>query len=428
MIGSLYHNNANLELDSAANGQKLTGGLVKFAGLEQNLGFWGAVSSLALSMIGTGVCAFPYGFAKCGYIAGPLSLLVIATLASLSFMAIATCTQKAEVGSWADLVHKSLSPAWSIYANCSLFVMLVLAVSAYILIAFNIFHTVAHVNGIESIFLQKEVCCALLLAFMMPLVLGRSLTGLAKLSVFCTFCLSVVVAGILFESSKKLANDPPVLDNVPTAAISNPLPAVPIFACAAFGHMNMPQTYAELQPKLKPKVRQIVLTAVGVSMMLYTAIGLIGYSAYGKAVKDDVVMDIGMYEDKTEAVVATIQVLLAFFIILKTPMLILPTRGVVMTLLGKNASEASTSLHVAVTFGILCSSYLGVMACPSLSDSLSIMGAIVVMPLCFIFPARLAWTLEEPRRPIVCISLAASGAILSVLCFIISVRQIVSRK
>merc|ERR1719398_166539 len=83
-------------------------------------------------------------------------------------------------------------------------------------------------------------------------------------------------------------------------------------------------------------------------MMLYTAIGLIGYSAYGKAVKDDVVMDIGMYEDKTEAVVATIQVLLAFFIILKTPMLILPTRGVVMTLLGKNASELYLSSQASM--------------------------------------------------------------------------------
>eukprot|EP00928_Gymnodinium_smaydae_P036767 TRINITY_DN2565_c0_g1_i1.p1 TRINITY_DN2565_c0_g1~~TRINITY_DN2565_c0_g1_i1.p1 ORF type:complete len:413 (-),score=60.40 TRINITY_DN2565_c0_g1_i1:60-1298(-) len=396
-----------------------------FAGVEERLGFGSATLSLIVSMVGTGIVAFPYGFALCGYAVGPVAVLLLGALAYFSYLALVRCTRAVEVASYGGLVQR-LPIAWTHFTNIALWVLLILAITAYVLISADIIRSIA-VKDDQSVpvELQNGVLFAIILCVILPLCLLKSLHGLAFISTYCTCAILAVVCLIVWKCIWIYVEAPPPLEKMASAQtqVNSVILAVPIFGCAMFGHMNISQIYAELKPGLKQKGGLLALVSCVAVTVLYMIVGFVGYLAFGRAATPDVVAQIAKHEGET-GVVILIQGLLASFIVLKTPLLVLPLRNLTVALAAPdvNPAQLSTAKHVSVTVGLLVCVYVAAIVLPDLDKLLEILGAVCVVPLCFVVPARLSWSLESPRPVVTCVVLAVSGVLASALSLIAVMR------
>lgn len=394
-----------------------TNGESKWHGVDESLGFLGGAATLSVSMIGTGVVSFPYAFALCGYIAGPVGLVAIGILAYLSYTSLIRCTAKLRVSSYGDLLQ-CVPGWWSHYTNISLWMLLILALTAYVLISANIVRAV-FLGGSENApaLLRNPSLFAVILAVIFPLCLPRSLSGISWLSTYCSGAILVVVALIIWEACAILKAGAPSKEKqvVASTNVFSLVLALPILGCAMFGHMNISQIYAELRPDVKPNAARMVAVACVGTIALYAIVGAAGYAAFGSGALSDVVAQIAKHEGEG-GVVAVIQGLLGSFIVLKMPLLIMPLRSITLSMWQSTRHEEQSSatplsaLHNAVlTFVLLVCVYFVALVFPDLGTLLEILGAVVVIPLCFIVPARLSWAAEKPRPVALCLAMGLSG-------------------
>jgi len=190
-----------------------------------------------------------------------------------------------------------------------------------------------------------------------------------------------------------------------------------------FGHMNISQIYAELRPEAKPKAPAMVVVSCVGTIALYAVIGLVGYAAFGRQTTSDVVAQIANHEGEG-GIVAVIQGLLGSFIVLKTPLLIMPLRSISLSLIqavrprkidGDNDAPLTALQNALLTFVLLLCVYAIALLFPNLGTLLQILGAVVVIPLCFVVPARLSWSAEKPRPIALCCAMGLAGVTISVL-------------
>mmetsp|Transcript_70481 Transcript_70481/g.139852 ORF Transcript_70481/g.139852 Transcript_70481/m.139852 type:complete len:413 (-) Transcript_70481:53-1291(-) len=389
-----------------------------WAGVEERLTVLGATASLTVTMLGTGIVAFPSGFALCGYLIAPIAVVFLAALAHVSYVSLMRCTASERVASYGSLVQR-LPGAWSHYTNAALCLLLILALTAYVLIAADIIRSIVW-KGSDTypLVLQDHVLFAVILLFILPLCLSRTLHGLTLISTYCSFAILGVVGIIVWRCFWLIVHEPLPPGTYPThhAHIRPVVLAVPIFGCAMFGHMNASQVYAELRPAAKAHAQLVSLAACAGTMVLYVIVGGVGYAAFGSAALPDVVAQIAMRCGETGDV-AIMHGLLASFIVLKTPLLVLPLRSLALPLFCRalEPGKLAWQPNLLITSSLLGCVYFVAVALPNLDGTLEISGALCVMPLCFIVPARLSWSIESPRPSVKCILLIAFGVIGSFL-------------
>jgi len=394
-------------------------GPTRWAGVEEKLGVVGAIASLCVSMLGTGIVAFPSGFALCGYLMGPVSVLLLAYLAHLSYVSLIHCTAKEHVASYGELVQK-LPRVYQHYTNVALWALLVLATTTSVLIASDIIRTILWHGSSNDVpfMLQNHVLFAVVLLVILPLCLAKSLHGVSLMSAYCTCAILTVVVLIVWRCLQVATSESLPQSSAPTAAAAAPsvVLALPLFGCAMFGHMNMSQIYAELRPDAKKYAPMVSLAACAGTLFLYLLVGGAGYAAFGRTAMPDVVAQLGLHCGET-ADIAVMHGLLGSFVVLKTPLLVLPLRSLTLQVLDPTLkpNELPPGRHFLLTLTLLAFVYLAAVALPDLDRLLEILGALFVVPLCFVVPARLSWTIEIPRPSLKCIALGVFGTVASLL-------------
>jgi len=403
-----------------------------WAGQKENLGFWPAVVSLSVSMMGTGIVAFPFAFALCGYVGGPAALCLFGTMAFQSYSALLRCTALAREVSYGELVARAGS-WWQRYTTWALWVLLVMANAAYVIIAAHVIRSVALQDAVGEappMWLSNAVLFALIVAVIFPLCLTTSLQGLSLVTTYCSFAIFAVTGIIIWRCTEILLTSPPAPSSGPKA-VTEPLPvllALPIVSCGMFGHMNIGQIYGEMLPGVKPRANLVALTACVIVIAFYAAVGFAGYAAFGQDAQSDIVAQLAAH-DREGLLVSVGQTLLTSFIVLKTPLVVFPLRAVTLGLLAPLGGQGpggprrrSASLkelprggNAALTAGLLACIYLVAVALPALDTLLEVLGALAVVPLCFVVPARISWAMETPRRSALCIGLGSVGAVVSAL-------------
>merc|ERR1712061_452072 len=94
----------------------------------------------------------------------------------------------------------------------------------------------------------------------------------------------------------------------------------------------MSQIYAELRPEAKQHAPMVSLAACTGTLCLYLLVGAVGYAAFGRTAMPDVVAQIALHCGES-ADIAFLHSLLASFVVLKTPLLILPLRSLTLQVL-----------------------------------------------------------------------------------------------
>jgi len=355
----------------------------------------------------------------CGYLMGPLSVLVLAYLAHMSYVSLIQCTANERVASYGELLQQ-LPKVYQYYTNVSLGALLVLASTASVLIASDIIKSsLGHGSSKDMpLILQNHVLFAVILLVMLPLCLAKSFNGVKLISTYCTFAILTVTFLIVWRCLQVAVGDTLPQSTAPTASAAAPsvVLALPLFGCAMFGHMNISQIYAELRPEAKRYAPMVSVTACTGTLFLYLLVGGTGYAAFGRTAMPDVVAQIAEHYGET-ADIAIMHSLMGSFVVLKTPLLILPLRSLALQALDPTLrpSELPPGRHFLLTLALLACVYLAAVALPQLDVLLEILGALFVVPLCFIVPARLSWTIEVPRPSLKCITLGVFGTAASLL-------------
>jgi len=389
-----------------------------FGGLEERLGLFGGVVSLVLSMVGTGIVAFPFAFGLCGGWTAVLGLAGIAFLAFLSYTMLMQCTARMGVTSYGGLMP-AIPKGWTYYADASLWLLLVLATTAYILIVADMIRTLILGSSTDlPLLLSDGVLFASICLVVFPLCLARSFHGLACVNTYCSCAILTVVAAIMWKCYQLSQDESNFAPARPTGL--SLMLAAPILGNAMFGHMNIAQVYAELTLESKKHAHVVPLIACIAVFVLYSAVGLSGYLAFGRSVGPDVIADIARRHGSQDYIVVLMQVLLVTYILCKLPLLVMPLRSITLSYVtpGKNPNAVSLPVNAGVVFGLLTSSYLAALALPHLDLCLEVLGATCVVPMCFTVPARLAWSCVEPRPTASCIILGVSGLCISALSMI----------
>lgn len=369
--------------------------------IDENLTFWAAVGSLLVSMLGPGIVAFPYAIALCGYMAGPVVLTIFCALAYESYGALLRSTRKLQVASYDGLLTK-LPAAWGYCANICLAITLTLAVTMYIIIASHTLGGIASSLPGGDLLATNPARFAVILAAIFPLCLTRSLSGLSAATSFCFGCIVVMSLLVVWLCTAQMA-DPVSSDTVVFTKATSPeqmLRALPIFACSMFGHMNFPRLYAELQPEAKPQAESVALTALVLLCSLLLAFSLAGYAAFGGAVQEDVLVQLAAAQGEG-LVISIVQSLMLIFVIVKTPLLIFPMRGLVLAAgrPGDVLADLSMGENTLLSASLLLLIYGVACLLPGLDTVMTILGAVCVVPLTFVFPARLLHLAEPCDRP-----------------------------
>lgn len=402
-----------------------------WAGQKETLGFWSAIFSLSVSMLGTGIVAFPYAFALCGYVGGPFWLVAFALLGYLSYLALLRCTIASRIVSYTDLAKRA-GPAVELYTTVSLWGLLLMATAAYVLISGDVIRSVAGIYAGETppTLLSNPVLFALILAVIYPFCLTTSLQGLSLVTAYCTGAIFAVVGIIIYACAELTLQEPPPpqLAPVATTGPAAVILALPILGCAMFGHMNMGQVYAELLPEAKSRATLVPLLAVALVTVLYSAVGACGYAAFGRTALPDVVAELSARHGGGP--VSVCQGLLVSFIVLKTPLMLFPLRTVTLSVwsslgrskaadsgeeLSASLKDLSLSQNASLTLLLLCGVYGIAVAIPDLGTLLGILGAVCVVPLTTIVPGYISWVTEEPRPTASCAFLGIVGLLVSVL-------------
>merc|ERR1719469_636280 len=175
---------------------------------------------------------------------------------------------------------------------------------------------------------------------MFPLCLTKSFADVSWVTTYCTCAMFSVVGIIICRCVAISINSPPAPESTPGVGTSaaNVVLALPILGCVMFGHMNVGQIYGELLPSVKPKANLVALTSCSLVIVLYLGIGIAGYMAFGSEAWPDIVAQLANH-DHGGVTMSACQVLLASFIVLKTPLLLIPLRGISIDLLSSLASN-----------------------------------------------------------------------------------------
>lgn len=396
-----------------------------WAGYEERLTFGSGVLAMTVGMVGTGSVAFPYGFALCGSVGGPVVLAVVAFLSYLSYDSLIQCGANMRVGSYGALTVK-LSKTWDLFGKFALWSVLVLSVSAYVLISANIVKSLVaaspDIGELGAFLTQDPVLYGLIILLVLPLCLMKTMRGLGLITSYCTFALFGVIVLLVLQALQilKTRGGDELPEKLKMTTVTSPismLMAMPIFGTAMFGHMNVCQIHAELKPHLKEKASLVALTATVFTFAIYCVIAYAGYVAFGSSADPDILKQIAGDVGETPMVLMT-QGLLASFIILKAPLLVLPARQVTFDTLspGEDYSKVSTGKHVGLTVVVLGCIYLAAVAIPDLGKLLQVVGAVSAIPIVFIVPARLAWEFQVPRPTVRCLVMGIFGGIVSLVC------------
>jgi amino acid permease len=261
---------------------------------------------------------------------------------------------------------------------------------------------------------------AVLLIGMFPLCLTRTLSGLAAATSFCFGCIVVVAVIVVWMCTAQFADTQyKVAVTVERyTSLEGVLQGIPIFATSLFGHMNFPRLYAELRTEVKDQAEAVSFTALVLLCCLLLGFGLAGYMAFGVAVQDDIVEQLAMARGEGWGM-ATVQALMLIFVICKTPLIVFPMRAQVLATLRPGAvlSDLGVGENVLLTLALLMLVYVVACLLPNLSLVMTIVGALCVVPLTFIFPARLQQMAEPVGIPWRSGMLGMVGALISGLSF-----------
>eukprot|EP00927_Polykrikos_kofoidii_P079940 TRINITY_DN76793_c0_g1_i1.p1 TRINITY_DN76793_c0_g1~~TRINITY_DN76793_c0_g1_i1.p1 ORF type:complete len:476 (+),score=42.26 TRINITY_DN76793_c0_g1_i1:151-1428(+) len=362
------------------------------AHISEGLSFGRAVLSLAISMIGTGIVAFPFAFALCGVSGAFVFVLIMAIFAHEAYLSLLRCCEATGISSYDGMIS-TLPAYWRYAANASLCLLLILASTSYVVIGANTSRVVLGAVAGKSMAaaVPNFVFFGVVIIVNIPLGCSRSMSGLSGVTNFNFVALVLLTIILSWQSIQQRLDAPPESETVQVTNFMKIVCSLPIYGTANFGHMNYPSIYAELRRESKPNAAYVSLAACFLASLVYCSLGLTGYLAFGGDAQSDVVAQLAMVRETTAVHFA--QAMVIAIVTTKTPLLVFPLRVQVLSVISpkQTVQDLSWSHNISLTVASLSVIFFFALLLPDLGSIMDILGALCCVPLTFVVPALLAF-------------------------------------
>jgi amino acid permease len=364
---------------------------------------WGSVANLAATAMGAGILSLPISFYYCGWLLGTVMLLLFAVCSDISLVLLVRAAKMSNCWGFEQLAIRFYGNAGRTGVAITL-VLLLFGAAVIILIVIGdlISHHVHQWEGCAAPgtscpwYLEYNFLALYGLLLVLPLCCLDNLSALRFTSTGAVFSIVFVSCCVIATCAEQKAPGS-VLMSVPHTSMqwSQLALAFPIQSLAFCCQFNVIELYQELRPDCQPSINRIIHLSTTFCFIFYTVFGLAGYIAIGEDTLKYPNILLAFHQQHNP-LLAVGSISVALTNMFKLPLIVLPLRTVLNSLLG---FKPNCGIRIAETVFIAGVVYAITVTARNLALVFQILGITAGVWVCFILPGAFYYKATQDSPP-----------------------------
>eukprot|EP01083_Nonionella_stella_P008021 23083_1 len=320
------------------------------------------IFNLISTMIGGGALSLPFAISRCGLVLGFSLLILSAMLSVFSFDILIATSRRTGAMTYQQIGFHAFGKSVSILVTVLILVSTYVASIAYCVLVGDLMKpAVCYIFKIdESTSSLREIIIAVAILCVSPFCYMRKIGALKYTSVISMTSITILTGIITVKTIQHFNEDHTIYfvndqGQTDKAVISTSnlqtmlwptnykdvIYVFPVFAISFLCHFNIPQVHSELTRPTRKRMRKVLFSVVVACFILYSTISFFGYFYSFQYTCGNILLN---YR-QDDPVVTFGRLCLGFVILFTYPLLILPARTSIHTLLNECCSFPGMNLQ-----------------------------------------------------------------------------------
>lgn len=349
-------------------------------------GILSSMASIANSVLGAGILALPFAYARAGTIGGTIlvcwsAILNVVTMHLLS-MTAERVSRSGTPATFRTLATRMLPKSLDWIVDATVVALMLGLATSYLMIFGNLLSTCARDAKLHHWLWHRELWVFVGLCVTSPLAFAKSLDKLKYTSTLA-LCMMIYVASIVVFNGASAKAQPCDHDrdeahcggNVRSFKVNiATLEALSLTTFAYTAHPQLVQVSTELAAYTQPKMDLIILVSISLCCGLYIVVGIVGYLTFGNTINADL-----LESYRPEPPVIAARVAISGVVAFSYPLMTHPCRTSLVDL-SRASPRACTIFILSLTSGLA-------LVVDNLGIILSVIGATASTAIAYIIPA-----------------------------------------
>ncbi|CAO3671866.1 unnamed protein product [Umbelopsis vinacea] len=364
-----------------------------------------SVINLSNTILGTGMLAMPSAVASVGLIPGMFVIVFSGITSALGLYFLSKAAARTEGRDASFFAVSQLTwPSAAIFFDLAIAIKCFGVGISYMLIVGDlmpqIIQTIFHPGVDLEYLLDRRIWITVfMLTVVGPLSFSRKLDSLKYTSLIALFAVAYLCLIVIWHFYTPNFPTAPA-DQIELIHFSTKFfTSLPVFVFAFTCHQNIFSVYNEQKDNSQKKINQVIGTSIGIAIVLYEGIAVMGYLSFGKAVMGNIIL-----EYPASIFVTGGRIAIVVLVLLSYPLQCHPCRNSLDKILSsgridvngtKIQSPPSTMKFIAITIGILLGTYFVSITMTKLDLVLAFVGSTGSTVISFILPSLFYLKLHE---------------------------------
>eukprot|EP00667_Euglena_gracilis_P010231 EG_transcript_10414 len=409
--------------------------------------------------MGGTVLSLPWAMGQAGLVGGLLALGFWAAAADFSIYLLVMCARRSGDATYEEVAKRAFGPRMERVVVGQVIVLCWMATIGYMVLAGTMLHTVIAAvaswagAGLPS-WMGTKLSMVLVALYVLPRCFAQQLSSLRWANLF-SFASVLLLGVVVAVRTIQRLNDPHAhalpIQLWPNSIEGLPY-SLPLFSAAFVCHFNVLPVHAELARPTRPRLQRVLHAAIGSCLVVYVAIGTLGYLFARGDTCDNVLANFC----NTDRLATVGRCALFLTLTFNLPLLVIPCRANVERALERlrgSAAEVPPDLvplatdlppasggwrdgtairRALLTVLIVSSACLAACCVPGVAVVWTLTGSTVSLSVAFLMPCAFYLKLRahKPwnRRTVGAAALLAVAALTAAVCTLEAVKRIVTGK
>ncbi|KAH8550289.1 transmembrane amino acid transporter protein-domain-containing protein [Umbelopsis sp. PMI_123] len=385
-----------------------------------------SIINLSNTILGTGMLAMPSAVASVGLIPGMFVIVFSGITSSLGLYFLSKAAARTEGREASFFAVSQLT-----WPSAAVFLISLSQSNVLVLIIKTIFNPSADLDYLLD---RRLWITVFMVTIVGPLSFSRKLDSLKYTSVIALFAVAYLCLIVMWHFFS------PDFPTAPSEEIelvhfsTKFFTSLPVFVFAFTCHQNIFSVYNEQKDNSQKKINTVIASSIGTAIFLYEGIAIMGYLSFGKAVMGNIIL-----EYPASLFVTGGRVAIVILVLLSYPLQCHPCRNSLDKVLSFNSapvdengakvlSPPSTAKFIAMTMGILITTYCVAITMTKLDIVLAFVGSTGSTVISFILPAMFYLKLHEGQpwtfSKITALCLGVYGCFVMVICLSYNIMHV----